>query len=569
MSEIARQLPVVDMIMPSAPAVPDVARRRASEGQARFDAYMERALGRQPAKEARSPRPDDFPTTVAHRRGAVPLSQQRSRDFAAGSLPARDGGAVGAASSEGAGARSATVRDPGDNIADDNIADDATDETAAAATAHAGAAVALQIPQLDDSNPTLEPPITPPTTPPIDGSVETGLTDGSVSGAVVSANSHPSAPAATDGRPDARAVAVSRMQQLLSAADGSVPGLERALSALTSDPATHANAATVDAGGAVATPPLAVGAAETVDAASPANSVSTPRQIGTSSPDGHAGVGVGDEAGGAGNRSDHPAATPIAATADNQSSPEMPAVTAAAGVAHSARTTAIGSGGRGHDGDAGSAPIVAPTGPVAVHVTADTDTDSNSSMTTSSGADPAVVASRGEHSAGLRASFEDVIASADAKAAAQLDSAQLGTTRAARGTHESISSMALPQLSIDLSDEGLGPLTLQAASGTGGLHVTLTAGDRAVGEALARAGSELRRELEADGTTLGSLDIGHADQRGSGGAPGQSGWSTDDRQPARPHADPVAAPAHRQSPLNVSSAMASRRSDANGLDVLI
>ena len=71
--------------------------------------------------------------------------------------------------------------------------------------------------------------------------------------------------------------------------------------------------------------------------------------------------------------------------------------------------------------------------------------------------------------------------------------------------------LTVPRMSMDLSDEGLGPLTLQALSGAGVVHLKLTAGDRQVGEALARAGDELRRELEAGGTRLGSLDIGHGD----------------------------------------------------------
>ena len=70
--------------------------------------------------------------------------------------------------------------------------------------------------------------------------------------------------------------------------------------------------------------------------------------------------------------------------------------------------------------------------------------------------------------------------------------------------------MSVPSLSMDLSDEGLGPLTLQAMAGGGVVNLKLTAGDRAVGDMLARAGGELRRDLEAGGTNVGTLDIGHS-----------------------------------------------------------
>ncbi len=71
----------------------------------------------------------------------------------------------------------------------------------------------------------------------------------------------------------------------------------------------------------------------------------------------------------------------------------------------------------------------------------------------------------------------------------------------------------LDRMSIDLSDEGLGPLTLQASNGIGGLQLRLTAGERAVGDALAASAHQLREELEASGTRLGSLDVGHRDAR--------------------------------------------------------
>lgn len=76
--------------------------------------------------------------------------------------------------------------------------------------------------------------------------------------------------------------------------------------------------------------------------------------------------------------------------------------------------------------------------------------------------------------------------------------------------------LSLPSLSMDLSDEGLGPLTLQALSGDGVVHLKLTAADPAVGTMLSRAAGELRRDLEAGGTSVGTLDVGQS-------APGQLG----------------------------------------------
>ena len=62
----------------------------------------------------------------------------------------------------------------------------------------------------------------------------------------------------------------------------------------------------------------------------------------------------------------------------------------------------------------------------------------------------------------------------------------LATTPGERAGHGL--PVSVPRLSIDLSDEGLGPLTLQAQQGAGGVHVRLTAGDAAVGDLLAAFG---------------------------------------------------------------------------------
>jgi hypothetical protein len=71
-------------------------------------------------------------------------------------------------------------------------------------------------------------------------------------------------------------------------------------------------------------------------------------------------------------------------------------------------------------------------------------------------------------------------------------------------------------MSIDLSDEGLGPLTLHALQNASGVHLTLDAADQATRDLLSRQGTALRNELEAGGTTLGSLDIQHSGPGSSG-----------------------------------------------------
>ncbi|MGD9998702.1 MAG: flagellar hook-length control protein FliK [Ilumatobacteraceae bacterium] len=108
--------------------------------------------------------------------------------------------------------------------------------------------------------------------------------------------------------------------------------------------------------------------------------------------------------------------------------------------------------------------------------------------------------------------------------------------RPSGGTHRGAAGLpvSVPSLSMDLSDEGLGPLTLQALNGAGVVHLKLTAGDRAVGDMLSRAGAELRRDLEATGTTVGTLDIGHAGSQslGSGGPFARDPGSSDDGRTA-------------------------------------
>jgi flagellar hook-length control protein FliK len=130
---------------------------------------------------------------------------------------------------------------------------------------------------------------------------------------------------------------------------------------------------------------------------------------------------------------------------------------------------------------------------------------------------------------------------ADGSASASEQADATGTGRQGEPTvgtrnGELLRTPGLDRMSIDLSDEGLGPLTLQAANGAGGLQLRLTAGDRAVGEALAASAHELRSELEASGTALGSLDVGHRDTPGHRHGP-------NDHRLASGRADRLVAPA--------------------------
>ncbi len=125
----------------------------------------------------------------------------------------------------------------------------------------------------------------------------------------------------------------------------------------------------------------------------------------------------------------------------------------------------------------------------------------------------------------------------------------------------------LDRISIDLSDEGLGPLTLQAANGAGGLHVRLTAGDRAVGDALAGAADQLRRDLESGGTRLGSLDVGHRDS----GSQGRAGQTGDGRPGTGRDASPTSGTSgvDRTRPTGLAGATATSLTSTSGLDLLI
>jgi flagellar hook-length control protein FliK len=66
---------------------------------------------------------------------------------------------------------------------------------------------------------------------------------------------------------------------------------------------------------------------------------------------------------------------------------------------------------------------------------------------------------------------------------------------------------------MDLGDEGLGPLRLSALTQAGTVHLTLSAADPQVRDALARQSYELRRDLEGAGIQLGTFDVGADSQR--------------------------------------------------------
>lgn len=85
-------------------------------------------------------------------------------------------------------------------------------------------------------------------------------------------------------------------------------------------------------------------------------------------------------------------------------------------------------------------------------------------------------------------------------------------------------------MTVDLSDEGLGPLSLRAHQSGSGLHVTLAAGESATRELLLSQSMQLRSELESVGP-VGSLDVTDSLSGGGGGrgaaGDGRAGWADD------------------------------------------
>ena len=119
-------------------------------------------------------------------------------------------------------------------------------------------------------------------------------------------------------------------------------------------------------------------------------------------------------------------------------------------------------------------------------------------------------------------------------------------------------------MSVDLSDEGLGPLTLHAQQGAGGLHLTLNAADPATRDLLSRQEAALRNDLESSGTALGSLDIQHAGPQSSGGRGSAQGDPGAGRPSSTGRSTATSAPAA------VATLDRSRRaSSTDGLDLLI
>ncbi len=119
-------------------------------------------------------------------------------------------------------------------------------------------------------------------------------------------------------------------------------------------------------------------------------------------------------------------------------------------------------------------------------------------------------------------------------------------------------------MSVDLSDEGLGPLTLHAQQSAGGLHLTLNAADPATRDLLSRQEAALRSDLEASGATLGSLDIQQAGARSSGGRGSGAGEQATPRSPL------ISSSATSPAASTVGAlARSSRTASSDGVDLLI
>ncbi len=75
------------------------------------------------------------------------------------------------------------------------------------------------------------------------------------------------------------------------------------------------------------------------------------------------------------------------------------------------------------------------------------------------------------------------------------------------------SGVSTAEMTVDLSDEGLGKLTVSAAVAADGLHVKLTTSDVALRDLIKERGADLRREFEQSGTQLGSFDVSTRGER--------------------------------------------------------
>ena len=125
-------------------------------------------------------------------------------------------------------------------------------------------------------------------------------------------------------------------------------------------------------------------------------------------------------------------------------------------------------------------------------------------------------------------------------------------------------------MKIDLSDEGLGPLTLQAHQAAGELHLTLTAGEAATRGLLADHRAALQRELESTGTKVGSLDINQPQNPNSGQAGDRRGNAPTERRNTAQSAAPGVntGPRGSTSPSSTPSTP-TRTAPMSGLDVRI
>lgn len=129
-------------------------------------------------------------------------------------------------------------------------------------------------------------------------------------------------------------------------------------------------------------------------------------------------------------------------------------------------------------------------------------------------------------------------------------------------------------MTVDLSEEGLGQLSLQAHQGSGGLHVTLAAGESATRDLLLSQSSSLRAELESLGT-VGSLDVTDSlaggdngrSQSGDGRASGAGDRSGDGGRNGRSDR-PGAGPGSRPG-VGATRTAGARTTSSTGLDLLI
>ena len=129
-------------------------------------------------------------------------------------------------------------------------------------------------------------------------------------------------------------------------------------------------------------------------------------------------------------------------------------------------------------------------------------------------------------------------------------------------------------MTMDLSDEGLGQLSLRAHQSGDGLHVTLAAGESTTRELLLSQSANLRSELESVGP-LGSLDVTDSLSAGGGGrgatGDGRTAWAGDrsgqDDQRLRNDQPGSDTGPHRTAPGPQAST--TRSAGSTGLDLLI